>query len=329
MAVDDEDLYPVRAPGWAAIDGALSIAHPGQTPHQFTSKTAYDLGGTSPLPAISVYAGDRPAHWHYVTYGLTELFEKSSPREDVSGFGFELTFKLPRAPDEAQPPVWPLQLLQGIGGYLPRRRHRRRRHRHVGRLPPRRTGLDRRGAARARPAHLGHHLARGRADGHVRLDVGDLDRDAQVHARPLLAARGRDRAGDRLQAGRVHRARRRRDRLEEYRRVAAFNRYCGVDVHEISPREVAELFPLARTDDMLAGFYVEGRRPREPGRRDDGAGQGRAPCVGVTIAEGVPVTGVITRGRGHGRRPTTAHRVRVRRQLRRHVGPPARRARPA
>src|SRR5262249_38661295 len=27
-------------------------------------------------------------------------------------------------------------------------------------------------------------------------------------------------------------------RLEEYRRVAAFNRYCGVDVHEISPGEV-------------------------------------------------------------------------------------------
>src|SRR3954471_1738349 len=39
------------------------------------------------------------------------------------------------------------------------------------------------------------------------------------------------------------------DRLEEYRRVAAFNRYCGVDVHEISPTEVAQLFPLARTDD--------------------------------------------------------------------------------
>ena len=25
------------------------------------------------------------------------------------------------------------------------------------------------------------------------------------------------------------------DRLEEYRRVSAFNRYCGVDVHEIRP----------------------------------------------------------------------------------------------
>src|SRR5271163_4254921 len=46
------------------------------------------------------------------------------------------------------------------------------------------------------------------------------------------------------------------DRLEEYRRVSAFNRYCGVDVHEISPAEVKELFPLARTDDILAGFYV-------------------------------------------------------------------------
>jgi glycine/D-amino acid oxidase-like deaminating enzyme len=46
------------------------------------------------------------------------------------------------------------------------------------------------------------------------------------------------------------------DRLEEYRRVAAFNRYCGVDVHEISAAQVRDLFPLARTDDILAGFYV-------------------------------------------------------------------------
>ena len=48
------------------------------------------------------------------------------------------------------------------------------------------------------------------------------------------------------------------DRLEEYRRVAAFNRFCGVDVHEVSAKEVSEMFPIARTDDVLAGFYVEG-----------------------------------------------------------------------
>src|SRR5215210_8149386 len=47
------------------------------------------------------------------------------------------------------------------------------------------------------------------------------------------------------------------DRLEEYRRVSAFNRYCGVDVQEIGAAEVEKLFPLARTDDILAGFYVK------------------------------------------------------------------------
>ena len=60
------------------------------------------------------------------------------------------------------------------------------------------------------------------------------------------------------------------DRLEEYRRVSAFNRYCGIDVHEISPAQVEDLFPLARTDDILAGFYV----------KEDG----RANPVDVTMA---------------------------------------------
>src|SRR5438477_10367615 len=32
-----------------------------------------------------------------------------------------------------------------------------------------------------------------------------------------------------------------RDRLEEYRRVSAFNRLCGVDVHEISPAQIKDL----------------------------------------------------------------------------------------
>jgi len=47
-----------------------------------------------------------------------------------------------------------------------------------------------------------------------------------------------------------------KDRLEEYRRVSTFNRYCGIDVQEISPNQVKELFPIAKVDDILAGFYV-------------------------------------------------------------------------
>ncbi len=82
-----------------------------------------------------------------------------------------------------------------------------------------------------------------------------------------------------------------KDRLEEYRRVAAFNRYCGVDVHELSPREVGNLFPLARVDDIEAGFYV-----REDGRVNPvdvtmALARG-ARLRGVRIIEGAPATGV-------------------------------------
>ncbi|HVV86824.1 MAG TPA: FAD-dependent oxidoreductase [Kofleriaceae bacterium] len=87
-----------------------------------------------------------------------------------------------------------------------------------------------------------------------------------------------------------------RDRLEEYRRVSAFNRHCGVDVHEISPREMKELFPLARTDDLLAGFYVPGDGRADPVDVTMALARG-ARMAGATLVEGVAVTDV-TRKRG-------------------------------
>jgi 4-methylaminobutanoate oxidase (formaldehyde-forming) len=86
------------------------------------------------------------------------------------------------------------------------------------------------------------------------------------------------------------------DRLEEYRRVAAFNRYCGVDVHEISAAEVADLFPLARTDDILAGFYVPGDGRANPVDVTMSLAKG-ARNRGIKVVEGAPVTGVL-RDRG-------------------------------
>src|SRR5215210_1772410 len=83
------------------------------------------------------------------------------------------------------------------------------------------------------------------------------------------------------------------DRLEEYRRVAAFNRYCGVDVQEISARQVGELFPLARTDDILAGFYVKDDGRANPVDVTMSLARG-ARLAGATIIEGVPVTEVLT-----------------------------------
>ncbi|WP_027344724.1 GcvT family protein [Hamadaea tsunoensis] len=82
-------------------------------------------------------------------------------------------------------------------------------------------------------------------------------------------------------------------RLEEYRRVAAFNRLCGIDVHEISPREVKELFPLAYTDDLLAGFYVAEDGRVNPVDVTMSLAKG-VRQQGVKILEGVPVTGFLT-----------------------------------
>ncbi|MBA3549933.1 MAG: suppressor of fused domain protein [Nannocystis sp.] len=111
-----------EAPGWAAIDAALARLYGRQVPHQFASQTAYELDTPSPLPAIAVYEGVRPLHWHFVSYGLSELFEKSSEDPNVSGFGFELTMRTPRAADETTPPAWPLRALQGLGRYVLGRR---------------------------------------------------------------------------------------------------------------------------------------------------------------------------------------------------------------
>ena len=81
------------------------------------------------------------------------------------------------------------------------------------------------------------------------------------------------------------------DRLEEYRRIAAFNRKCGVDVREISAAEVGDLFPLCRTDDILCGFYVETDGRVNPVDATMALAKG-ARLHGATIVEGCEVTGI-------------------------------------
>ena len=84
------------------------------------------------------------------------------------------------------------------------------------------------------------------------------------------------------------------DRLEEYRRVSAFNRYCGIDVQEIGPSQVKELFPIARVDDILAGFYVKQDGRVDPVDVTMALSKG-ARMQGATILEGVPALGVVTK----------------------------------
>jgi 4-methylaminobutanoate oxidase (formaldehyde-forming) len=83
------------------------------------------------------------------------------------------------------------------------------------------------------------------------------------------------------------------DRMEEYRRVAAFNRMLGNDVEEIGPDEIKKLFPLARVDDIKAGFYLPQDGRVNPVDATMSLAKG-ARRQGVKIIEGVSVTGVTT-----------------------------------
>jgi len=88
-----------------------------------------------------------------------------------------------------------------------------------------------------------------------------------------------------------------RNRLEEYRRVAAFNRYCGIDVHEISPREIKDLFPLAHVEDLLAGFYIKEDGRVNPVDATIALAKG-ARNQGVNIIERVASTGITKKNGG-------------------------------
>ena len=84
------------------------------------------------------------------------------------------------------------------------------------------------------------------------------------------------------------------DRMEEYRRIAAFNRLHGIDIHELSPGEVKDLFPFAEVDDISGGFYAENDGRINPVDVTMALAKG-ARMKGVRIIQGTPVTGVLTR----------------------------------
>lgn len=96
----------------------------------------FRLGGQDPLDYISMYRNDGsielniPPHWHYVTFGLSDLHgdgrvhirdDMDNP-EQRSGMGCELTFRLVRSTNsdahgkqqDDMPPIWPANLLQAV-----------------------------------------------------------------------------------------------------------------------------------------------------------------------------------------------------------------------
>jgi hypothetical protein len=101
--------------GRVAIDEALRARYPQGEPVIFGA-------GVGVLAEVRAYlhaaTSEEPEHWHFVTLGLTELDEKTSPDPERSGWGFELTMRVV-APDGARDlPQWPARVLAELAAYV-------------------------------------------------------------------------------------------------------------------------------------------------------------------------------------------------------------------
>ena len=88
-----ETANDVVAIGWDAITAEAERVYPNQEkPKHYGALIKWKFGGPDPLDGISIYDGGE--YWHFITYGLTELYEKETDNKEYSGYGMEFTFKL-------------------------------------------------------------------------------------------------------------------------------------------------------------------------------------------------------------------------------------------
>ncbi|WP_371059960.1 FAD-dependent oxidoreductase [Rhodosalinus sp. 5P4] len=99
------------------------------------------------------------------------------------------------------------------------------------------------------------------------------------------------------------------ERVHEMRRVAPFMRRHGIDMVEISPREVQELFPVGDVSDVLAGFYIAEDGRANPVDVTMSLAKG-AQMGGARIFETTAVTDIVVRGdRAVGVRMADGHEI--------------------
>lgn len=124
--------------GFTCIANHIKSFYPGQEGLYYGTLIPGYLGGNDPLDGVEIWKSDKGCpHWLYVTYGFTDLYpdeddDDNDPDHDdpdvddsadgdggdlVSGYGFELTFRLARG-SEDEPPVWPVNLLQNLARYV-------------------------------------------------------------------------------------------------------------------------------------------------------------------------------------------------------------------
>jgi hypothetical protein len=102
------------SPGWQAIDDAMARLYKGAAPRHvgYMPPAAFSTN----LQGCSAY--DAGSHWHYVSYGLSELYVPG-PEDDpeLSGWGFELTLRVARGSDPT-PAVWAFTMINEMAKHV-------------------------------------------------------------------------------------------------------------------------------------------------------------------------------------------------------------------
>ncbi|OYT71582.1 MAG: hypothetical protein CFK52_07505 [Chloracidobacterium sp. CP2_5A] len=106
--------------GIDAIREALERLYPNAEPIHFGTIMRYSLGGPDPLDGISFYERETPIpHWHCISFGMSELYAKTpGSAPDLSGWGFEFTFRLARAAEDKSAPTWVIPFLNNLARYV-------------------------------------------------------------------------------------------------------------------------------------------------------------------------------------------------------------------
>ncbi len=99
------------AAGWDAIDAACRRLYGDQVPRHVGYVPGRAFG--SVLQGCSAYRAQD--HWHYVTYGLSNLFDEDEGENDgFSGWGYELTWRVHDPTGGDEPPSWPFTVIQRL-----------------------------------------------------------------------------------------------------------------------------------------------------------------------------------------------------------------------
>jgi hypothetical protein len=119
--LDRRDRAPQVSPmpvGRAFIEALFAELYPGQIPKHaaLVVPPQPDLRfGRSSVEGADVY--DAGQAWHYVTLGLTDLYDQSDASFGPNGIRCELSMRIAKRA-AAEPPLWPVAFLRKIASHM-------------------------------------------------------------------------------------------------------------------------------------------------------------------------------------------------------------------